>query len=70
MRWRRARSAMRRDVPLPGAGLARGLAQALLGMSTGIRDDFRPEQGRTPATTTPTQLAGWVYDELLPIMGA
>lgn len=40
-------------------------------MSTGIRDDFRPEQGRTPATTTPTQLAGWVYDEpLLPIMGA
>ena len=39
-------------------------------MSTGIRDDFRTEQGRTPATTTPTQLARWVYDELLPIMGA
>lgn len=53
-----------------GSGLAHGLAQALLGMSAGIRDDFRPKQPRTVASTTPTRLTGWVYDELLPILGA
>ena len=46
------------DVELPGVRACHGLAQALLGMSAGIRDDFRPEQPRTVASTTPTRLTG------------
>lgn len=48
------------------AGMPSGMADAVLGMSTGIRDDFRPEQRRTPVTTTPTSLVSWVRDELVP----
>lgn len=48
------------------AGMPPAMADAVLGMSTGLRDDFRPAQARTVATTTPTRLAGWVRDELLP----
>ncbi|AOS66122.1 NmrA family NAD(P)-binding protein [Actinoalloteichus hymeniacidonis] len=45
-------------------GMSPGLAAAVLGMSTGLRDDFVPEQRRTVETTTPTTLASWVHAEL------
>lgn len=48
------------------AGMTDGLVEAVLGMSTGMREDFVPEQPRTPATTTPTTLAAWSYDHLRP----
>jgi uncharacterized protein YbjT (DUF2867 family) len=44
------------------------VAAAVLGMSTGLRDDFTPEQPRTVATTTPTTLASWAYDTLRPLL--
>ncbi|MER5727279.1 NAD(P)H-binding protein [Streptomyces sp. NPDC002138] len=46
------------------AGMTEGLVEAVLGMSTGLREDFVPEQRRTAATTTPTTLAAWAYDHL------
>lgn len=48
------------------AGMPPVMAQAVLGMSTGLRDGFTPEQPRTLASTTPTALAGWIVDELAP----
>lgn len=51
------------DVGMPPA-----MADAVLGMSTGLRDDFEPEQRRSAATTTPTRLAGWVREEILPAL--
>lgn len=44
------------------AGMPTGLAAAVLGMSTGLRDGFIPEQKRTVETTTPTRLSSWVHD--------
>lgn len=44
----------------------RAMADAVLGMSTGLRDDFTPEQPRTIATTTPTRLQSWIHDHLIP----
>ncbi|MEV6575402.1 NAD(P)H-binding protein [Streptomyces sp. NPDC051577] len=46
------------------AGMTDGLVEAVLGMSTGLREDFVPEQRRTVQTTTPTTLAAWAYDHL------
>ncbi|MFD7920989.1 NAD(P)H-binding protein [Streptomyces sp. NPDC059740] len=46
------------------AGMTDGLVEAVLGMSTGLREDFVPEQRRTVRTTTPTTLAAWAYDRL------
>ncbi len=37
-------------------------------MSTGLRDDFTPEQARDATTTTPTNLAAWAYDTLRPLL--
>lgn len=48
------------------AGMGDGLVEAILGMSTGLRDDFTPEQAREATTTTPTTLATWAYDVLRP----
>jgi len=47
------------DAGMPGA-----MADAVLGMSTGLRDDFAPEQERSVVTTTPTTLRAWVREEL------
>ncbi|HEY1177225.1 MAG TPA: NAD(P)H-binding protein [Phytomonospora sp.] len=55
---------------LTGAGLPPGTADAITGMSTGLRDGFTPEQPRTPRTTTPTSLAAWCREELLPALAA
>lgn len=46
------------------AGMPEAMADAVLGMSTGLRDDFTPEQERSVVTTTPTTLRAWVREEL------
>ncbi|MFI6582984.1 NAD(P)H-binding protein [Embleya sp. NPDC050493] len=46
------------------AGMTDGLVEAVLGMSTGLREDFVPEQRRTIHTTTPTTLTAWAHDHL------
>jgi uncharacterized protein YbjT (DUF2867 family) len=48
------------------AGMTDGLIEAVIGMSTGLRDGFVPEQPRTVRSTTPTTLASWAYDVLRP----
>lgn len=50
------------------AGLPPALGEALLGMSTGLRDDFTPEQKRSLVSTTPTTLRSWVREELIPLL--
>lgn len=49
-------------------GMPPMMADAVLGMSTGLRDGFRPEQPRTLATTTPTTLTSWIHEELIPVL--
>ena len=44
------------------------MAEATLGMSTGLREGFIPEQNRTPLTTTSTHLRGWLHEELIPVL--
>ncbi|MFE9407936.1 NAD(P)H-binding protein [Streptomyces sp. NPDC006704] len=51
------------------AGMTEGLVEAVIGMSTGLREDFVPEQPRTVGTTTPTTLAAWAHDHLRPLLG-
>ncbi|MFI6978377.1 NAD(P)H-binding protein [Embleya sp. NPDC050154] len=46
------------------AGMTDALVEAVLGMSTGLRENFEPEQPRTVRTTTPTTLAAWAHDHL------
>lgn len=46
------------------SGMSPALASAVLGMSTGLRDGFVPEQPRSVVTTTPTTLSNWVHAEL------
>lgn len=53
---------------LRGAGMGDGLVEAVMGMSTGMREDFVPEQSRTTRTTTPTTLASWSHDVLRPLL--
>lgn len=50
------------------AGMPSAMADAVLGMSTGLRDDFTPEQQRSPETTTSTTLRSWVREELRPLL--
>lgn len=50
------------------AGMPPAMADSVLGMSTGLRDDFHAEQLRTVISTTPTSLAGWLQDELIPAL--
>lgn len=45
-------------------GMPEAMADAVLGMSTGLRDDFTPEQERSVVTTTPTTLRAWVWEEV------
>ena len=48
------------------AGMTDTLIDAVVGMSTGLRDEFTPEQPRTVRSTTPTTLASWAYEVLRP----
>lgn len=49
-------------------GMPPAMADAVLGMSTGLRDGFEPEQQRSLVTTTPTQLRSWIREELVPLL--
>jgi uncharacterized protein YbjT (DUF2867 family) len=49
---------------LRAAGLGEAQVEAVLGMSTGLREDFVPEDPRTILTTTPTTLASWACEHL------
>lgn len=53
---------------LGAAGLGPAQVESILGMSTGLRDGFVPEQPRTVASTTPTTLRAWAYDVLRPLL--
>ncbi|WP_305091612.1 NAD(P)H-binding protein [Prescottella sp. R16] len=48
-------------------GMPPAMADAVLGMSTGLRDGFVPEQDRSMVTTTPTPLRSWIREELVPL---
>jgi hypothetical protein len=57
-----------------GAGFIDGLAgmgevavEGIVGMATGKRDGFTPEQPRSVLTTTPSSLAGWAITHLRPV---
>lgn len=50
------------------AGMPAPMVQAMLGMSTGLRDGFKPEQGRSLISTTPTTLRSWVREELVGVV--
>lgn len=53
---------------LAGAGMSAKQVEAVLGMSTGMRDGFVPEQVRDATSTTPTTLTAWSYDVLRPAL--
>ena len=46
------------------AGLREKQVEAMLGMSTGLREGFVPEDARTIVTTTPTTLRAWAQEHL------
>lgn len=50
------------------AGMPPAMAEAILGMSIGLREGFVPEQNRTLLTTTPTNLRGWIREDLTPVL--
>jgi uncharacterized protein YbjT (DUF2867 family) len=49
---------------LRAVGLGEAQVEAILGMCTGLRGDFEPEDPRTILTTTPTTLAAWAHEHL------
>jgi uncharacterized protein YbjT (DUF2867 family) len=51
---------------LAGAGLPEALVESIMGMSTGMRENFVPEQPRSLPSTTPTTLGSWAYEVLRP----
>lgn len=53
---------------LLAAGMPEAMAEAVLGMSTGLRDGFVPEQERSVVSTTPTTLRAWVREELVGVV--
>lgn len=48
-----------------GFGMPPAMADAVLGMSIGLREGFVPEQERSVVTTTPTTLRAWVREHLV-----
>ena len=53
---------------LGAVGLGEAQVEAIVGMSTGLRDGFVPEQPRSVLTTTPSTLAGWAHAHLRPLL--
>ncbi len=53
---------------LLGFGMTPEQVEAIMGMSTGLREGFVPEQARDVTTTTPTTLGSWAYDVLRPLL--
>ncbi|NRQ33833.1 NAD(P)H-binding protein [Nonomuraea sp. NN258] len=55
---------------LTQVGMSEAQVEAIMGMSTGLREGFVPEQPRTLATTTDTTLGAWAWAELRPAVAA
>ncbi|MDD7921204.1 NAD(P)H-binding protein [Actinomycetospora callitridis] len=53
---------------LGAVGLGEAQIEAIVGMSTGLRDGFVPEQPRSVLTTTPSTLPGWAHAHLRPLL--
>lgn len=53
---------------LLAAGLPGTTVEGIVGMTSGLRDDFTPEQPRSILTTTPTTLSAWAYVHLRPLL--
>jgi uncharacterized protein YbjT (DUF2867 family) len=53
---------------LTGFGMTQPQVEAVMGMSTGLREGFVPEQPRTTLTTTDTTLGAWAWAELRPAL--
>jgi uncharacterized protein YbjT (DUF2867 family) len=53
---------------LRGFGLTEAQVDAVVGMSRGLRGGFVPEDRRSALTTTPTTLASWAQEHLLPLL--
>lgn len=53
---------------LRAAGMPDAMAEAVLGMSTGLRDGFVAEQPRSVLSTTPTTLEAWARGELVGVV--
>ncbi|MCA2213233.1 NAD(P)H-binding protein [Jidongwangia harbinensis] len=53
---------------LVAAGLSEAAADAMVGMTVGLRDGYVPEQLRSPASATPTTLESWAYAVLRPLL--
>ncbi len=49
---------------LTSVGMSDQQADAIVKMSSGLRDDFTPENPRTVLTTTPTTLGAWAWQHL------
>jgi len=53
---------------LRSAGLSDKQIEGVVGMSSGLREDFVAEDERSILTTTPTTFAAWAYAHLLPAL--
>lgn len=53
---------------LRAAGLGDKQVEGFVGMTAWTRDGFRPEDARTPVTTTPTTLGAWAWEHLRPLL--
>ncbi|MFD4637910.1 NAD(P)H-binding protein [Lentzea sp. NPDC058436] len=49
-------------------GMTEKSVESVLGMSTGLREDFVPEQERSVQSTTATTLAAWAHETLRPLV--
>ncbi|GEK22616.1 NAD(P)H-binding protein [Cellulomonas xylanilytica] len=53
---------------LAGFGMTPAQVDAILGMTRGFDDGFEPEDPRSIATTTPTTLGAWAFENLRPAL--
>jgi len=53
---------------LHAAGMGQQQIEGIVGMSSGLTDNFVAEDERSVLTTTPTTLAVWAYTNLLPAL--
>jgi uncharacterized protein YbjT (DUF2867 family) len=53
---------------LRAGGMPERVVEGMIGMTTGLRDGFTPEQARSALTTTPTPLSAWAYVNLRPLL--
>jgi uncharacterized protein YbjT (DUF2867 family) len=51
---------------LRSAGLSEGQVEGFVGMASGLRGHFAPEDPRSILTTTPTTLRSWAVEHLAP----